>query len=697
MQRASIRVLLVALFPLLLQACAPDAPSPELDVLLRNDSIWARMLEAEDTRGTGPSGIRPLTDGLFHEEAAIRRIAVRALGRLEQDSLVPRIRPLLDDGSAEVRAEAANALAQAIRGRNAAVGRAALRQRIERERSPFVLGVLAESLGRMAHEDSTDVAVTVDILTGLAGRAPADSTGVALRLGVARAFFFLARQPAGRGAIGPSGPALLLRLATAAPDTSSEDVARTRAVATAALIATGRSSAADLGRILNDPDAWVRREAVAGLATLGAAAGVTALVRQALDDPSAVVRYEALRVDARTSAGQICSAALAGTTDEDTHVALLAIDRLATGCGGAAAVALLDSIAGTFDPEARREWHRPAQAAVALAALDPALASRHLPVLEASANPFVRMRAASVAALVASRDVLRRLASDSAANVRTEAVRGLSRTDAHAADDIFIATLREADDSQLLQTAAAALTGSADPDAIGALFDALDRMTERGRETERDARVALLNRIAELGDSTRAGRLSAHLDDYDPRIGTMAAEILERWTGTPQSQPPPVRRTESLPALADVQEMERARITVEMQSGARFTMRLFPIDAPMNAFRFARLAREGYYDGLTFHRIAPNFVIQGGSPNANEYSGDGPFSRDELGLRYNWRGSIGLSTRGRDTGDAQIFINLIDNVRLDHEYTVFGEVTSGFEAVRGIVEGDVIRRIRVDT
>src|SRR5438067_1354390 len=83
--------------------------------------------------------------------------------------------------------------------------------------------------------------------------------------------------------------------------------------------------------------------------------------------------------------------------------------------------------------------------------------------------------------------------------------------------------------------------------------------------------------------------------------------------------------------------------------------------------------RSWYYDGLTFHRVLPNFVIQGGSPGANEYVGDGPFMRDEVG-RSNTRGTVGISTRGRDTGDAQIFINLVDNQRLDHEYTVIAEV-----------------------
>ena len=160
-----------------------------------------------------------------------------------------------------------------------------------------------------------------------------------------------------------------------------------------------------------------------------------------------------------------------------------------------------------------------------------------------------------------------------------------------------------------------------------------------------------------------------------------------------QRQP---RAADALPSLEEVADLDRARITIEMEDGTRLTARLFAFEAPTNAWRFARLAGAGYFDGLTFHRVAPNFVLQGGSPNANEYSGDGPFSRDELGLRYNWRGTIGLSTRGRDTGDAQLFINLVDNVRLDHEYTIFGLITSDLAAIHDIVEGAVIRRIRVD-
>ena len=91
----------------------------------------------------------------------------------------------------------------------------------------------------------------------------------------------------------------------------------------------------------------------------------------------------------------------------------------------------------------------------------------------------------------------------------------------------------------------------------------------------------------------------------------------------------------------------------------------------------------------------PNFVIQGGSPGANEYVGHPNQMRDEVGLWPHVRGAVGISTRGRDTGDAQIFIDLVDNPRLDHQYTVFAQVLNGIEVIDRILEGDVIERIDI--
>jgi cyclophilin family peptidyl-prolyl cis-trans isomerase len=111
--------------------------------------------------------------------------------------------------------------------------------------------------------------------------------------------------------------------------------------------------------------------------------------------------------------------------------------------------------------------------------------------------------------------------------------------------------------------------------------------------------------------------------------------------------------------------------------------------------RFLRLANRNYYDGLTFHRVVPNFVIQGGSPGANEYAGDKLFVKDEISATTHAAGTVGLSTRGRDTGDAQFFVNLLDNPRLDRDFTIFALVVSGMEVVDAVMEGDVIERVEI--
>ena len=90
----------------------------------------------------------------------------------------------------------------------------------------------------------------------------------------------------------------------------------------------------------------------------------------------------------------------------------------------------------------------------------------------------------------------------------------------------------------------------------------------------------------------------------------------------------------------------------------------------------------------------PNFVLQGGSPGANEYVGAPEFSRDEVGGSHR-RGTVGISTRGRDTGDGQIFINLVDNLRLDHEYTVIGQIISGWDVMDRILEGAVMASVEI--
>jgi len=121
---------------------------------------------------------------------------------------------------------------------------------------------------------------------------------------------------------------------------------------------------------------------------------------------------------------------------------------------------------------------------------------------------------------------------------------------------------------------------------------------------------------------------------------------------------------------------------------------LFDEDAPKTVSNFKQLAGQGFYDGLIFHRVVADFVIQGGDPRGDGFGGPGYDIRDEINrLRYR-RGVVGMALAGPDTGGSQFFITLSEQPHLDGGYTAFGEVVSGDEVLDLIVPGDRIESLR---
>ena len=131
---------------------------------------------------------------------------------------------------------------------------------------------------------------------------------------------------------------------------------------------------------------------------------------------------------------------------------------------------------------------------------------------------------------------------------------------------------------------------------------------------------------------------------------------------------------------------------------------LYPQDAPKTVENFATLAKYGYYNNLTFHRVEAGFVIQGGDPKGNGTGGIsifGPTFEDELNASTSsyqtgyTEGVLAMANRGPNTNGSQFFIMLADNPSLPKNYTIFGKVTSGMEIVRKIAVGDKIYTIAV--
>jgi cyclophilin family peptidyl-prolyl cis-trans isomerase len=373
---------------------------------------------------------------------------------------------------------------------------------------------------------------------------------------------------------------------------------------------------------------------------------------------------------------------------------LQAIDQLGTPCPTSESPAAdLTAIANSLN-STPRSWHAPAHAIVSLARVDAEAARKLLPRFVEHNTWQVRMYGAHAAGTLAATETLRTLAADPNDNVREAALSSLIDLKSPDAVTVALESLTRPD-NQLVITAARALADpSLAPKATPALFTALGRLTRENKDTTRDARMAIVNRLQAYGDKSQAANLEGYVKDFDPAIAQKAAEILTQWTGRPHTAAPQPLAAPGV-TLAMVNQLRGKALRFHMQGVGVFDIALDVDAAPLSAVRVARRAGEGYYNGLTFHRMALNFVIQGGSPGANEYSGEPLFMRDEVGLHY--RGTVGISTRGRDTGDAQIFVNLIDSPRLDHIYTVFGTVVSGMDVVDNILEGDVIERVELVT
>ncbi|SDI97277.1 peptidylprolyl isomerase [Salimicrobium halophilum] len=137
---------------------------------------------------------------------------------------------------------------------------------------------------------------------------------------------------------------------------------------------------------------------------------------------------------------------------------------------------------------------------------------------------------------------------------------------------------------------------------------------------------------------------------------------------------------------------------IEFENGERMTLELYEEDAPGTVENFESLANKEFYDGLTFHRVIPNFVIQGGCPKGDGTGGPGytiKCETDDNPHRHE-RGTLSMAHAGRDTGGSQFFVCHSPQPHLDGRHTVFGKVIDGVESVDRVRPGDVMHKVRVE-
>ena len=254
--------------------------------------------------------------------------------------------------------------------------------------------------------------------------------------------------------------------------------------------------------------------------------------------------------------------------------------------------------------------------------------------------------------------------------------------------------LKESDIS--IQETAASILGNLPPSeentrALAAAWP------QASNDPANDAALAILGALAKQKTAAANEQIKAGLKSGDYLIRKQAADLLKaNGAGDFSSEIGTVhtRNTEAdyKRALSRIGRSVRAVVTTSKGS---FTIELLPEAAPLTVDNFVQLAQRGYFRNITFHRVVPNFVIQGGDPRGDGNGGPGYAIRCEINQALYDRAAVGMALSGKDTGGSQWFVTHAPQPHLDGGYTVFGRVVTGMDVVDGIVRGDVIQSIMI--
>ncbi|HSB10426.1 MAG TPA: peptidylprolyl isomerase [Blastocatellia bacterium] len=265
--------------------------------------------------------------------------------------------------------------------------------------------------------------------------------------------------------------------------------------------------------------------------------------------------------------------------------------------------------------------------------------------------------------------------------------------------DILLDQLKNPD--VFVRAASAELLGGlGDPSevVISAIYDAYKSARA---DKVNEARIAILEAADKLKHPMNIQVLSDSSRDDDYVVRLKAAELLRISSTEVSSTRLSIGKAETghdrsyWRHIAELSAVRKNPGAVIHTKKGVVRIELFAADAPMTVDNFMRLARSGFYDGLAFVRVVPNFVIQGGDPRGDQNGGPGYQIRDEINLRRYGTGTVGMALSGKDTGGSQFFITHSPQPHLDGGYTVFGQVTEGMDVVNRIARGDRIERIEI--
>jgi cyclophilin family peptidyl-prolyl cis-trans isomerase/HEAT repeat protein len=683
----------------------------QVPLLQRDQSaqqLYLRIVQLEDER----SSTVELISFIDNSHAGVRRRAILALGRIGDQSATGKLgETLIDDPNPKVREYAAFALGEIEDPRGTRALFSALLNKGEtievRARATEALGKIA---GLSANEKLLGVEVLeriTSVLIGALPKSPAElKTGDELLI-ISTLTALLRIHPA--SAIDPVASQLtlpnpqirfnaansLFRILVANPGKASKEAISAaiaalkdkeplvRAAAARALGSSKNPDAVEpLIALLNDSDEQVVTNTIRALGALEdrrATAPLVALGQQLL------ARYRASKQSLSPELNHLLliSTALGQIKDSDSIAFLKQLRLLPGGTIGSnleteTAIARLGAEA-FFDYSQASElkpgdWQAASNFATGLGViggertikmLDELLAGKRAGTLDARAIP----------------EILRAMEKVKHPNINA----------------ILRDYLANSEDVIVRATAAELLGESKNEEDLNALSNAYARTS---KDAMNDAKLAILAAIAKSQKPQAVTMLTMALKDPDYVARQQAADLLrvlgksgiDLKVGTVKTN----RERSFYKDVLSLANNPKKLVAQLITSKGVIGIELFPEDAPLTVQNFLSLARKGYYNNTSFHRVVPNFVIQGGDPRADGNGGPGYQIRCEINMKPYVRGSVGMALSGKDTGGSQFFICHSPQPHLDGGYTVFGQVIEGLDVVDKITRGDVIEKVIIE-
>ncbi len=339
-------------------------------------------------------------------------------------------------------------------------------------------------------------------------------------------------------------------------------------------------------------------------------------------------------------------------------------------------------------------------ALVAIARLSQEVAFPAIQVLSASSDPFKRRAAAQACAPLepntGATEVLQFLARDTIPMVRAEAVDQILKLKVDSLTNHYLQKALRDEDIMLVALACSRI----DSDTLG---NYIEKVCARFQEaSDLDVKRALLDCLLEYPEALPPSDILYNIaqnavNDSSYAVRRQAQRLADALGEKVEMKQPyytSMVTEQNYDSIYTAWSDRNPRVALNTSRG-RVVLELFPHSAPKTVYNFLKLTRQGFYNGLIWHRVVPDFVIQDGCPRGDGWGGPGYEIRSEDNDLPYLQGSVGMATAGKDTGGSQYFICQSAQPHLNGHYTLFGKVVEGLDLVDQMLVGDKIDSVTI--